>query len=70
MDSIKLLAKENDIPVIDLYNSNLLDSHDAAVIFNYMPDGVHGNEMGYQILAEHMAAELIGLYEGELPADH
>lgn len=62
VDAIKLLGAEYNIPVIDLYNSNLLDSHDAAVIFNYMPDGVHGNEQGYQILAEHMAAELIGLY--------
>ena len=65
VESIKLLAQENNIPVIDLYNSNLLDSHDAAVIFNYMPDGVHGNEQGYQILAEHMAAELIKLYSGQ-----
>ena len=64
VDVIKLLGAENNIPVIDLYNSNMLDSHDAAVIFNYMPDGVHGNEQGYQILAEHMAAELIGLYAG------
>lgn len=65
VDSIKLLAQENSIPVIDLYNANLLDSHDAAVIFNYMPDGVHGNEQGYQILAEHMAAELIQIYSGK-----
>lgn len=63
-DMIKLLAKEHNFPVIDLYNSNILDSHDAAVIFNYMPDGVHGNEQGYQVLAEHIAAELIGLYAG------
>lgn len=64
VDMIKLLAKEYNFPVIDLYNSNILDSHDAAVIFNYMPDGVHGNEQGYQVLAEHIAAELIGLYAG------
>lgn len=63
-DAIKLLGEEHNISVIDLYNSNILDSHDAAVIFNYMPDGVHGNEQGYQILAEHMAAEIIGLYSG------
>ena len=61
-DIIKLLAKEHGLPVIDLYNSNILDSHDAAVIFNYIPDGVHGNAQGYQVLAEHIAAELIGLY--------
>lgn len=60
---IKLLAEEYQVPVIDLYASGLLDTHDAAVIHNFMPDGVHGNEEGYRILAEHMAAEIIRLYE-------
>ena len=49
--------------MIDLYNSNILDSHDAAVIYNYMPDGVHCNAEGYQILARHIAAQLVSLYE-------
>lgn len=62
VDIMKALADEHGIPVIDLYNSNILDSHDAAVIYNYMPDGVHGNAQGYQVLAEHFAAELIALY--------
>ncbi len=65
VNAIKYLAKEYEIPVIDLYNSNILDTHDAAVIYNYMPDGVHCNPDGYTILAEHMAAELIKLYEQE-----
>lgn len=60
---MKSLAAEYEVPVIDLYNANLLDTHDAAVIYNFMPDGVHGNSAGYEILAEHMAAEIIGLYE-------
>lgn len=69
VNAIKELAAEYDIPVIDLYNSNILDTHDAAVIYNYMPDGVHCNSDGYTILAEHFAAELIRLYEQdqELP---
>lgn len=66
---IRQLAEEYEIPVIDLYNSNMLDTHDAAVIFNYMPDGVHCNPDGYQILAEHFAAELIRLYENEHETD-
>lgn len=61
--AMKQLAAEYEIPVIDLYNSNLLDTHDAAVIYNYMPDGVHCNQEGYEILAQHFAAELIRLYE-------
>ena len=62
VNAIKYLAREYEIPVIDLYNSNLLDTHDAAVIYNYMPDGVHCNPAGYTVLAEHLAAELIKLY--------
>ncbi|MDE7334646.1 MAG: hypothetical protein K2O16_20930 [Lachnospiraceae bacterium] len=58
------LATEYDIQVIDLYNSNMLDTHDAAVIYNYMPDGVHCNADGYSVLAEHLAAELIRIYGG------
>ena len=60
---MKALAEEYEIEVIDLYNSNILDTHDAAVIYNYMPDGVHCNPDGYTLLAEHLAAELIRLYQ-------
>ena len=52
------LSEEYGFTVIDLYNSNILDSHDVDIVTNYMPDGVHPNEAGYQILAEHIAAEL------------
>lgn len=62
-DVILTMAKEYDYKVIDLYNSNILDSHDANIIENYMPDGVHGNREGYQIIAEHFAAGLIRYYE-------
>ena len=62
-DVILTLAREYDYEVIDLYNSNILDSHDAAIVENYIPDGVHGNHEGYQIIAEHFAAELIRYYE-------
>lgn len=62
-NAMKQVGSGYGIPVIDLYNSNILDSHDAAVIYNYMPDGVHCNAEGYQILARHIAAELFRLYE-------
>lgn len=62
-NAIKELAGEYELPVIDLYNSNILDTHDAAVIYNYMPDGVHCNPAGYEILAQHIGAQLIELYE-------
>ena len=62
-NAMKTLGEEYEIPVIDLYGSNVLDSHDAAVIYNYMPDGVHCNQQGYKVLAGKIAAELISLYE-------
>ncbi|MCM1146136.1 MAG: GDSL-type esterase/lipase family protein [Clostridium sp.] len=65
VDAMKTLAQEYDFEVIDLYNSNILDSHDANVIAEYMPDGVHGNHQGYQILAEHFASEIVQYYNAE-----
>lgn len=61
--AIKELAAQYDIDVIDLYNSNILDTHDAQIISSYMPDGVHGNPAGYQVLAEHMASQIIRIME-------
>ncbi|MCU6745400.1 SGNH/GDSL hydrolase family protein [Suilimivivens aceti] len=62
---MKQLGEEHGIPVIDLYNSNFLDTHDAAVIHALMPDGVHGNKTGYRMLAQHIAAQLILIEEEE-----
>lgn len=62
-DVILTLSAAYDIKVIDLYNSNILDSHDADIVADYMPDGVHANKAGYRILAEHIAAELVRYYE-------
>lgn len=59
------LAEEYDYKVIDNYNSNFLDSHDAGIVSEYIPDSVHPNEAGYDIFAKHVAAELIRMYEGE-----
>ncbi len=65
VDVILALAKEYDYQVVDLYNSNILDSHDVDVVEEYMPDGVHGSHEGYRILAEHFAAELIRYFDPE-----
>ena len=62
-DVILTLAQEYDYEVIDLYNSNILDSHDANVVAEYIPDGVHGSHAGYQVMAEHFAAEIIEYYD-------
>ncbi len=59
---IRQLAEEYGFTLIDLYNSNILDAHDKDVAIRFMPDGVHPNERGYQILGEHVAAELIRIF--------
>ena len=64
-DMMSQLAEEHGVHYIDMYHANLLDTHDAAIIHNFMPDGVHGNEAGYRILAEHIAAEIIKMYEAD-----
>ena len=60
---ILTLSEEYDFHVIDLYNSNILDSHDADIVADYVPDGVHASKAGYRILAEHIAAEMVRSYE-------
>ena len=62
---ILTLSEEYDFHVIDLYNSNILDSHDADIVADYVPDGVHASKAGYRILAEHIAAEMVRSYEEE-----
>ena len=64
-DAVKELAAQHQIEVIDLYHSNILDTHDTQIIANFMPDGVHGNHVGYQILAEHIASGVIQIMEEE-----
>ena len=62
-DAIRTIAREYGIETIDLYNSNILDSHDANIVAQYMPDGVHGNHAGYRIIAEHFAAGIVEYYK-------
>lgn len=62
---IRTLAQEYQFELVDLYNGNLLNSHDANIISNYIPDGVHGNHEGYEILAEHFAARIVQYYHGK-----
>ena len=42
-----------------MYNNNILNTHDKDIVENFMPDGIHGNEEGYRIIAEHIASQII-----------
>lgn len=59
IDAIMEIVPPYGFDVIDLYNTNFLNSHDAKVKQEFMPDGVHPNEKGYYMIAEHLASEII-----------
>ncbi len=58
-EAINVIAPAYGFEVIDLYNNNILNSHDRDVNEQFIPDGIHGNEAGYRILAEHLASQII-----------
>ncbi len=45
--------------VIDLYNTNFLNSHDERVNHEFVRDGVHPTPEGYRMIAEHIASQII-----------
>ena len=51
---IEICAKHN-VPVIDLFRSNIIDPFDKEVI----PDGLHPNDKGHIIMADYIAKELL-----------
>lgn len=58
-EAINVIAPTYGFEVIDLYNNNILNSHDLDVNQHFVPDGIHPNIDGYQILAEHIASQII-----------
>ena len=58
-EAINTIVPPYGFEVIDLYNNNILNSHDRNVNEQFMPDGVHCNPEGYRILAEHIASQII-----------
>jgi len=51
---IKITNKQN-IPIIDLFRSDIFDPNDTDVL----PDGLHPNDKGHAIMAEYIANELL-----------
>ena len=57
--AINQISTEYGFEVIDFYNNNILNTNDRKVQDEFMPDGIHGNEEGYRIIAEHIASQII-----------
>lgn len=62
-EAINYIGNEQGFEVIDLFNLNFLNSHDATVRATWMNDEVHPNSEGNKILAQRVAAEIIKRYQ-------
>lgn len=58
-EAINTIVPAYSFEVIDLYNNNILNSHDKDINEQFVPDGIHCNKEGYRILAEHVASQII-----------
>ena len=58
VQAIKTVCGSNGIAVMDLHNEFTLDPADAEVRTNYMPDGLHPNAAGHQVVADLMASHI------------
>ncbi len=59
VSAIKQVCNFYSLPVIDMYASSGLSPFLTTVVPDYMPDGMHYSELGYQKLAHRIAGELI-----------
>ncbi len=64
IDAIMEIAPPYGFDVIDMYNANFLNSHDAKVKEEYVTDGVHPNAAGHRMIAQRLASEIIKRCEG------
>ncbi len=55
VDAIIEVSNKYNLPVIDLFRSNILDPNDPTVV----PDGLHPNNKGHIIMADYIAKELL-----------
>jgi len=58
-EAINTIAPHYGFEVIDMYNNNILNSHDPDVNAQFVYDGIHCNKEGYRIIAEHIASQII-----------
>ena len=58
VDALKTVCANNGVSVIDLYTECTLDPADATVSAAYMPDGLHPNAAGHEIIAGIMESHI------------
>ena len=57
-EAITTVCANNDVPVIDLYAEYILDPSDAVIRTEYMPDGLHPNAVGHEVIAGIMESHI------------
>jgi len=68
VNALKMVCANNGVTVIDLYTECTLDPSGAEVRAAYMPDGLHPNAAGHEVIAGIMESHIRGYepVEGEL----
>ena len=60
VEALKTVCANNGVSVIDLHTECTLDPADSAVRSNYMPDGLHPNAAGHELIAGIMESHIRG----------
>ena len=60
VDAIKTVCAKNGVSVLDLHTECTLDPSDEEVRSEYMPDGIHPNADGHELIAEIIASHIRG----------
>ena len=58
MDAIKTISTRHGFNVIDLYSTGLIDGTNVDMQKAYLSDLIHPNDKGYELIGEHIAAEI------------
>jgi len=59
VEALKAVCGKNSVSVIDLHTECTLDPEDDTVRSNYMPDGLHPNADGHEVIAEIMESHIL-----------
>lgn len=59
--AIRTRAAEFGLPVLDLYETSFITPADPVILEGYIPDGLHPNDRGHQVLTEEISRFLHSL---------